>query len=195
MNIKHKHAGHVIIIDGQAFKATDSGMWSLTDIWQALKLPKGKQPGQWNNLKDGQYLRAMGFSHSAKAGAKTVTHANKRATLAYAGWVSREFETMVYDAFEAILDMPEVALLVADKMRSIGHDHSAVILERQIFRDKCNWKAFKRSNSNTRAGLTAAVAQGHLSLSRAVTLGLKGGGGSDHLSQPINAFAHPTLRA
>lgn len=71
--------------------------------------------------------------------------ANKRTTFAYAGWVSREFETMVYDAFEAILDMPEVALLVADKMRSIGHDHSAVILERQIFRDKCNWKAFKRS--------------------------------------------------
>lgn len=33
----------------------------------------------------------------------------------------------------------------------------------------------KGQNSNTRAGLRAAVAQGHLSLSRAVTLGLKGG--------------------
>ncbi|MEB0044115.1 MULTISPECIES: hypothetical protein [unclassified Pseudomonas] len=37
MDIKHKHAGHVIIIDGQAFKANDSGEWDLTDIWKTLK--------------------------------------------------------------------------------------------------------------------------------------------------------------
>lgn len=130
IDIKHKHASHVIIIEGQAFKANDSGMWDLTDIWRTLKLPKSKQPGQWNNLKEGQYMREMGFSHSAKTGAVTATHANKRATLSYAGWVSREFETVVYDAFEAILEMPEVALLVAEKMRSLGNDHSAAILER-----------------------------------------------------------------
>jgi hypothetical protein len=149
MNIKHKHAGHVIIIDGQAFKANDSGMWNLTDIWQALKLPKGKQPGQWNNLKDGQYLREMGFSHSAKAGAITVTHANKRATLTYAGWVSREFETMVYDAFEAILERPEVARVVAEIMGSIGHSHSAAILERHVFNEKSDWTALGRRTPRT----------------------------------------------
>lgn len=143
IDIQHKHASHVMIIEAQAFKANDSGMWDLTDIWKTLKLPKGKQPGQWNNLKEGQYMREMGFSHSAKTGAMTATHANKRATLAYAGWVSREFETMVYDAFEAILEMPEVALLVADKMRSMGNDHSAAILERHVFNDKCDWGALR----------------------------------------------------
>lgn len=156
IDIKHKHAPHVIIIEGQAFKANDSGMWDLTDIWKTLKLPKGKQPGQWNNLKEGQYMREMGFSHSAKTGAMTATHANKRATLAYAGWVSREFETMVYDAFEAILEMPEVALLVADKMRSMGNDHSAAILERHVFNDKCDWGALRGFKKATKRPLSPA---------------------------------------
>lgn len=40
IDIKHKHASHVIIIEGQAFKANDSGMWDLTDIWKTLKLQK-----------------------------------------------------------------------------------------------------------------------------------------------------------
>jgi hypothetical protein len=47
IDIKHKHASHVIIIEGKAFKANDSGMWDLTDIWKALKLPKTKGPGKW----------------------------------------------------------------------------------------------------------------------------------------------------
>lgn len=173
IDIKHKHASHFIIIEGQAFKANDSGMWDLTDIWRTLKLPKGKQPGQWSNLKEGHYMREMGFSHSAKSGAVTVTHANKRATLAYAGWVSREFETMVYDAFEAILEMPEVALLVADKMRSMGNDHSAALLERYIFNDKCDWGVIKRPHKNTQEGLRAAVARGTITQAWAIELGLK----------------------
>ena len=173
IDIKHKHSGHVIIIEGHAFKANDRGQWDLTDIWRTLKLPKGKQPGQWNNLKEGQYMREMGFSHSAKAGAVTVTHANKRAALAYAGWVSREFETMVYDAFEAILEMPEVALLVADKMRNMGNDHSAAILERHTFSDKCDWSAIKRPHKNTQEGLRAAVARGTITKAWAIELGLK----------------------
>jgi hypothetical protein len=173
IDIKHKHASHLIIIEGQAFRANDSGMWDLTDIWRTLKLPKSKQPGQWSNLKEGQYMREMGFSHSAKSGAVTVTRANKRATLAYAGWVSREFETMVYDAFEAILEMPEVALLVADKMRSMGNDHSAAILERHTFSDKCDWSAIKRPHKNTQEGLRAAVARGTITKAWAIELGLK----------------------
>lgn len=172
-NITHKHASHVIIIEGQAFKADDHGRWDLTDIWRTLKLPKGKQPGQWNNLKEGQYMREMGFSHSAKAGAVTATHANKRATLAYAGWVSRAFETMVYDAFEAILELPEVALLVADKMAALGNDHSATILKRMAFSDKCDWKSLKELHKNTQQGLRAAVTRGNLTHERAVELGLK----------------------
>ena len=118
-------------------------------------------------------MREMGFSHSAKAGAVTVTHANKRAALAYAGWVSREFETMVYDAFEAILEMPEVAALVADKMASLGNDHGANILKRMTFNDKCDWKAMKAPHKNTQRGLKAAVRKGHLTLQRAGELGLR----------------------
>lgn len=45
-DIKHKHAGHVIIIEGQAFKANDAGQWDLTDIWRTLKLPVKNGPAQ-----------------------------------------------------------------------------------------------------------------------------------------------------
>lgn len=66
-------------------------------------------------------------------------------------WVSREFETMVYDAFEAILDMPEVALLVADKMRSIGHDHSAAGSGASNLQEiSATGRRSKGQNSNTR---------------------------------------------
>ena len=47
IDIKHKHASHVIIIEGHAFKANDQGQWNLTDIWRTLKLPKGNAPAQW----------------------------------------------------------------------------------------------------------------------------------------------------
>ncbi|MFA0917654.1 hypothetical protein ALP73_00295 [Pseudomonas coronafaciens pv. garcae] len=131
INIKHKHASHFIIIESQAFKANDKGQWDLTDIWRTLELPKGKQPGKWVDTKKAKTLEQTGNIGSLNKGrAGSVTQATKRATLAYAGWVSDEFEAMVYDAFEAILEMPEVALLVADKMRSLGNDHSAAILER-----------------------------------------------------------------
>lgn len=141
MNIKHKHAGHVIIIDDQAFKANDSGMWNLTDIWRTLNLPARKGPGKWVELKEAQRLAASGKVESSNG---SGTLATKQAAIRYAAWVSSEFEDMVYDAFEAILEMPEVALLVTDKMRSIGHDQSAAVLERHIFNDKCNWRALGR---------------------------------------------------
>ncbi|KTB79265.1 hypothetical protein AO069_10055 [Pseudomonas syringae pv. syringae PD2774] len=144
IDIKHKHASHVIIIEGQAFKANDKGQWDLTDIWRTLELPKGKQPGKWVDTKKAKTLEQTGNIGSLNKGrAGSVTQATKRATLAYAGWVSDEFEAMVYDAFEAILEMPEVALLVADKMRSMGNDHSAAILERHVFNDRCDWNALK----------------------------------------------------
>lgn len=126
IDIKHKHASHVIIIEGQAFKANDRGQWDLTDIWRTLKLPKGKAPAQWRT-KQAQRLEAMQNLHSSNGSGSWAT---KRATIEYAGWVSDEFKDMVYDAFEAILERPEVALIVAGIMTDIGHDHSAAILER-----------------------------------------------------------------
>lgn len=141
IDIKHKHSGHVIIIEGQAFKANDRGQWDLTDIWRTLKLPKGKAPAQWRT-KQAQRLEAMQNLHSSNGAGSRAT---KRATIAYAAWVSPEFEEMVYDAFEAILEKPEVALIVAEVMTGIGHAHSADIIKRHIFNDKCDWKAIKRS--------------------------------------------------
>ena len=169
IDIKHKHASHVIIIEGQAFKANDSGMWDLTDIWKALKLPKTKGPGKWAELKEAKRLAA---SRKVESSNGNGTFATKQATIRYAAWVSSEFEDVVYDAFEAILEMPEVALLVADKMRNMGNDHSAAILERSAFNDRCDWRALKAPHKNTQKGLRAAVAKGNLSLERAIGLGL-----------------------
>lgn len=170
IDIKHKHASHVIIIEGQAFKANDSGMWDLTDIWKALKLPKTKGPGKWAELKEAKRLRE---SRKVELSHGNGTFATKQATIRYAAWVSSEFEDVVYDAFEAILEMPEVALLVADKMRSMGNDHSAAILERYTFNDKCDWGVIKRPHKNTQEGLRAAVARGTITQAWAIELGLK----------------------
>lgn len=177
IDIKHKHSGHVIIIEGQAFKANDRGQWDLTDIWQTLKLPKGKAPSRWRN-EDAKDLREAGDLCIQKMDAQTgkqreATFGTKLASIEYAAWVSREFKRVVFHAFEAILEMPEVAALVADKMASLGNDHNADILKRMTFNDKCDWKALKAPHKNTQKGLSAAVAKGNLSRERAIELGLK----------------------
>lgn len=168
-NIKHKHADHVIIIEGHAFKADAAGRWDLTDIWQTLKLPEGKRPGQWRT-KQAKQMEVMQFLHLSHGSGSWAT---KRATIAYAAWVSLEFETLVYDAFEAILELPEVAPIVAEHMAKLGHSHSAEILKRMVFNDRCDWKALKGPHRNTQAGLKAAVSRGNLTLERALSLGLK----------------------
>lgn len=169
IDIKHKHAAHVIIIEGKAFKANDAGQWDLTDIWKTLKLSKTKGPGKWAELKEAKRLRE---SRKVELSHGNGTFATKQATIRYAAWVSPEFEDAVYDAFEAILEMPEVALIVADKMRSMGNNHSAAILERYTFNDKCDW-SIKPPHRNTQKGLRAAVARGTITQARAVELGLK----------------------
>ncbi|XSS64782.1 KilA-N domain-containing protein [Pseudomonas sp. B11] len=140
-DIQHKHADHVIIIEGKPFKADSSGRWDLTDIWQTLRLPEGKRPGQWRT-KQAKRMEAMQFLHSSNGSGSWAT---KRAAIAYAAWVSEEFETLVYDAFEAILDLPEVAVIVADHMSKLGHSHSAEILKRTVFNDRCDWRSLGRS--------------------------------------------------
>ena len=150
IDIKHKHAGHLIVIEGQPFKANDAGQWDLTDIWKALKSIREdvakRAPVRWNQTAEGKRLFNSGKTADERVGKENHTVANKQATLRYAGYVSAEFEDVVYDAFEAILEMPEVALLVADKMRSMGNDHSAAILERHTFNDKCDFSAIKKGS-------------------------------------------------
>lgn len=173
MNIKHKHASHVIVIDGHAFKADDHGRWDLTDIWQTLKLPKGKAPGQWRT-REAERLLTMQNLHSERAGKENRLHATKRATLEYAAWVSPEFKDVVFDAFEAVLELPEVASLVAEKMTQLGHAHSATILERMVFNDKCDWKAFRGHRKTSQQGFSNAIKKGNLTPERAKELGWKG---------------------
>lgn len=47
MNKLNKHASHIIIIEDHSFKANDSGMWNLTEIWKVLELTRAKAPSQW----------------------------------------------------------------------------------------------------------------------------------------------------
>ncbi|NKQ11981.1 hypothetical protein [Pseudomonas sp. SST3] len=141
IDIKHKHAGHLIVIEGQPFKANDAGQWDLTEIWRTLKLDKKKGPGKWAELKEAQRLAASGKVESSN-GSKTL--ATKQAAIRYAAWVSSEFEDMVFDAFEAILEMPEVATVVIQKMAEMGREKSAELLARSAFNDKCNWKVLGR---------------------------------------------------
>lgn len=140
IDIKHKHAGHLIVIEGHPFKASNAGQWNLTEIWRALKLPRGKAPAQWRT-KQAKRMEAMQNLHSSNGSGSWAT---KRATLGYAGWVSVEFEEMVFDAFEAVLERPEVAQVVAEVMADLGHSHSAAIIKRMVFNDKCDWKALRR---------------------------------------------------
>ncbi|WP_312924391.1 hypothetical protein [Stutzerimonas nitrititolerans] len=161
MDIKHKHAGHLIIVEGHPFKANNAGQWNLTEIWQTLKLPKGKAPGRWRGKERDRLSRNQNLD-SAKVGAENHLLATKRATIEYAGWVSDEFKDAVYDAFEAVLERPEVAHVVAEIMRDMGHTHSATIVERSAFHDRCDWKALHGIRRNTIKGLKAAVRKGHL---------------------------------
>lgn len=126
----HKHADHIIIIENHAFKANADGMWNLTEIWKVLGLPNNKLPSQWRG-KITKRLADMQKMHVEKIGIESITYATKQAALKYAGWVSEDFEDAVYAAFEAILEMPEVATVVANKMVELGYNKEAELLERQ----------------------------------------------------------------
>lgn len=128
IDIKHKHSDHLVTIKGHSFKANEAGQWDLTEIWAKLRLPKTKQPGQWRT-KEAERLSKMQFLHCAKRGTSNRVYAYKRAVIEYAAWVSPEFKDMVFDAFEAILEMPEVISVVAEKMRELGRVRSAELLE------------------------------------------------------------------
>ncbi|PKM23594.1 MAG: hypothetical protein CVV09_19695 [Gammaproteobacteria bacterium HGW-Gammaproteobacteria-13] len=141
IDIKHKHAGHVIMIEGHPFKANSAGQWNLTEVWRALKLDQKKSPGQWRT-KEAKRLEAMQNLHSSNGAASWAT---KRATIEYAAWVSPEFKDMVFDAFEAVLENPEVAQVVAEKMRQLGYGHSASLLEREKDNFRQAMKEIKRS--------------------------------------------------
>ncbi|WP_145033044.1 KilA-N domain-containing protein [Pantoea ananatis] len=175
-HVKHKHADHIIIIEDHAFKANADGMWNLTEIWRVLGLPNNKLPSQWRG-KITKRLADMQKMHVEKIGIESITYATKQAALKYAGWVSEDFEDAVYSAFEAILEMPEVAAVVANKMVELGDRRSAEIIERMATnadRDYAHDEMRKWREPTTNKKLHLAVLNGHLTLAQAVTQGLKG---------------------
>lgn len=149
IDIKHKHAGHLINIKGHPFLANDAGMWNLTEIWQTLKLPKTKAPGRWRGKEKDRLSQSQNLDVQNKGRTGFKVEASKRATIEYAAWVSPEFKDMVFDAFEAVLEMPEVAKVVADKMRQLGYHYSAGQLEREKDNYREAMKAIRRTPEST----------------------------------------------
>ncbi|HED1310569.1 TPA: hypothetical protein R4S08_004276 [Kluyvera ascorbata] len=126
----NKHnANHVIIIDGHHFKANEDGMWNLTHIWKTLELDRKKAPSEWRTKTAQRLLNCPQKMRVVYPGQFPALIANKQATLKYAAWVSEDFEDMVFAAFESILAMPEVAVIVANKMIDLGYTKEAERLE------------------------------------------------------------------
>lgn len=176
MNIQSNNinANSVIIIDGHHFKANESGMWNLTDIWKTLGLPDKKRPSQWDN-KEAKALKYSVEISTLKVGKISQVFGSKFATLQYAGWVSFEFNRMVYAAFEAILAMPEVAAVVANKMVELGHIAEAEQLEHLTNADReyAHEQMSKWRDKATNKQHYLAVLNGHLTLKQAKAQVLK----------------------
>lgn len=168
------NAGHSITIEGHSFKANDNGMWNLTEIWKTLSLSGGKLPSKWRN-KAAEALKSKGQICLLQSGATTQTHGTKFATLQYAGWVSLDFQMMVYAAFESILAIPEVQDVVVNKMVELGHKAEAELLERHINADRDYAHRqmrllFNKADSRKPERLFKAVQQGNMSKDIALTL-------------------------
>lgn len=175
MSIQTINANAVIIIDGNHFKANANGMWNLTDIWRTLGLPDNKRPSQWNNMEAKALRSCVEISTQGK-GNQSYVIGSKFATLQYAGWVSFNFNRMVYAAFEAVLAMPEVAAVVANKMVELGHIAEAEQLERlsNVDRDYAHEQMKQWRDKTTNQARAKAVMAGHLTLTQAKNQGLSG---------------------
>lgn len=155
IDIAHKHSGHVIEINGHPFKANEKGEWDLTEISQTLQLNRRKSPSEWRT-KAAKRLTLTQKMRVEKMGFQFRTLATKRAALAYAAWVSAEFEEMVFDAFEAILENPEVAQAVAKAMSLSGHQHTAALMERMLTENQERNRILREINRSNRRPLTEA---------------------------------------
>lgn len=174
MNMSNgRNANHIIIIDGHPFKANESGMWNLTDIWKVLDLSDNKLPSKWRNRKV-ESLKSKGQICLLQVGATTQTIGTKFATLQYAGWVSLEFSMMVYAAFESVLDMPEIAEVVANKMVELGYQAEAELLERHkdVYKEAVQAmnKISRRVDGRKPERIHKAVINGYLTKSQGLSM-------------------------
>ncbi|WP_337236578.1 hypothetical protein [Proteus faecis] len=173
--MSNTNAGHIIYVDGQPFKANEDGMWNLTEIWKTLKLKRGKSPSEWRTKEAKRFSECPQKMRSSGQGVTSHILADKQATLRYAGWVSFEFEDMVYAAFESILSMPEVQTVVANKMVGLGYMAEAELLERQTNADrdfayKEMARLFNSVDSRDPKRLYKAVQLGNMTKDKALSL-------------------------
>ena len=173
--MSNTNAGHIIYVDGQPFKANEDGMWNLTEIWKTLNLKRGKSPSEWRTKEAKRFSECPQKMRSSGQGVTSHILANKQVTLRYAGWVSFEFEDMVYAAFESILAMPEVQAVVVNKMVELGHKAEAELLERHTNADrdyahKQMRTLFNKADSRKPERLFKAVQQRNMSKETALSL-------------------------
>lgn len=174
--MSHINANHIIYINGHPFKANEDGMWSLTEIWKTLKLHRGKSPSEWRTKDAKRFSTVPQKMRSAR---NELGHdyilADKQVTLKYAGWVSHDFEDMVYAAFEAVLAMPEVQTVVVNKMVELGYHAEAELLERHsnADRDYAHHQMstlFSKADGRKPERLYKAVKAGHVTKDKALSL-------------------------
>ncbi|MBY8953453.1 hypothetical protein J1G36_16265 [Pseudomonas carnis] len=87
-----------IVIEGQTFKPSANGMWSLNEIHQTLNLSEAKRPSEWSNAVSAELFASGNFRKVDKVG----SFADELGAIAYAMWVSTDFYLMVAGAFLAM---------------------------------------------------------------------------------------------
>jgi hypothetical protein len=87
-----------IVIEGQTFKPSADGMWSLNEIHQTLNLSEAKRPSEWSNAVSAELFASGNFRKVDKVG----SFADELGAIAYAMWVSTDFYLMVAGAFLAM---------------------------------------------------------------------------------------------
>lgn len=173
--MSHINANHIIHINGHPFKANEDGMWNLTEIWKTLKLHRGKSPSEWRTKDAKRFSNRPQKMRVVYLGQFPAVMADKQVTLKYAGWVSPDFEDMVYAAFESILAMPEVQTVVVNKMVELGYHAEAELLERHSNADtiyamrECN-RLFSKADAQSPQRVYKAAKLG--TISKDVALGL-----------------------
>ncbi|QND85579.1 Uncharacterized protein ChrSV_3353 [Chromobacterium vaccinii] len=102
-----------ITINGIQIKPNEHGQYCLNEIAKAAGVDKRKYPGQWRT-KAAKEAERMQKLHSFNRGTSgSETWADELTALKYAGWVSHEFESMVYEAFTALRNNSTASMLVA----------------------------------------------------------------------------------
>lgn len=107
-----------IVIYDASIHPNEKGWYCLNEIARAAEVDKKKHPNQWRTkaAKEAERLQEMQVTKGSSKGSNGgggETWADELTALKYAGWVSHEFESMVYEAFAALRNNSAACMLVA----------------------------------------------------------------------------------